>query len=76
MTTSWAYFTQGEWLASAQANVAGFLLAWFSLAVTVIAVRSVVTGYPPSIRIQQVATLSGVAIMVVAFMNWGWRLMA
>ena len=76
MTTSWAYFTQGEWLASAQTNVAGFLLAWFSLAVTVIAVRSVVTGYPPSIRIQQVATLSGVAIMVVAFMNWGWRLMA
>lgn len=76
MTTSWAYFTQGEWLASAQANVAGFLLAWFSLAVTVIAVRSVVTGCPPSIRIQQVATLSGVAIMVVAFMNWGWRLMA
>lgn len=76
MTTSWAYFTRGKWHASAQANVAGFLLAWFSLAVTVIAVRSVVTGCPPSIRNQQRVTLGGVAIMVVAFLNWAWYLMA
>ncbi len=75
MTTSWAYFTQGEWLASAKTNVAGFMLAWFSMAVAVIALRTAFNGCYPSIRTQQIATLSGVAIMVVAVLNWAWRLL-
>lgn len=75
MTTSWAYFTQGQWQASASTNIAGFMLAWYAIGVAAIAAKSVFSRKMPSLRTQQIATLTGFGIGIVAVINWACRLL-
>ncbi len=74
MTTSWAYFTQGRLRASAETNLAGFLLAWFAIGVAWLAARTALTGSIPSIRTQQIGTSAALAIGAVAVVQWVIRL--
>ncbi|MEM8668420.1 MAG: DUF2752 domain-containing protein [Planctomycetota bacterium] len=70
MTTSWAYFTRGEFRSSAATNFAGFLLAWYALMIAGLASRSVISGSVPSYRNQQIATITGFSIGIIALINW------
>ena len=74
MTTSWAYFTKGNWLSSLQVNAGGFLLACLSIATIGIATESVRFGRIPSQRVQKFYALACVAILVVTLLDWIGRL--
>ncbi|WP_145173445.1 DUF2752 domain-containing protein [Rubripirellula lacrimiformis] len=74
MTTSWSYFTRGQWPASAEANIAGFLLALIAVAFSPIAIRAAITGRMPSRGTQRYATLALVSIAAIASVQWLVRL--
>jgi len=74
MTTSWAYFVRGEWLASMSVNFGGFLLALSSLAMTGLFVRSAWTGRLPGIQTQWWITLIMVSIATMTLADWVRRL--
>lgn len=75
MTTSWSYFTRGQWLESAKTNVGGFLLAFFVFYIAWHCVGIVRTGAYPSQSVQKTAATALIAIMVVSFVDWMFRLM-
>lgn len=74
MTTSWAYFVRGEWLASMTVNFGGFLLALASLAMTGLFGRSAWTGRLPGIQTQWWITLIMVSIATITLADWVRRL--
>ena len=76
MTTSWAHFVRGNWIASGRANVGGFLLACLSLVVVLMAIPVIRTGTPPSVTQQQWLTYGLVGVLLVTLMDWVLRLQA
>lgn len=74
MTTSWAHFVRGQFAESVRVNIGGFLLAVFSLVVAFFALRTFWTAGLPSVRIQQAATLTLIAIALVTGVDWLTRL--
>lgn len=76
MTTSWAYFVRGNWVASGRTNLGGFLLACFSLGVVVMSIPVIRTGTPPSITQQKWLTYVLAGVMLVTLLDWAVRLQA
>ena len=74
MTTSWSYFTKGNWIASINTNPGGFLLALLCIAIIVISVQVVRHGRLPSHRIQKGFTIAVVGILIVTLLDWVARL--
>ena len=75
MTTSWAHFTRGQWGQSIRVNPGGFLLALFSLATAVLAIRTVWSGRLPIHQVQAYYTYCLVGIAVITLLDWCARLM-
>ncbi len=76
MTTSWAYFMNGLWSESFQVNSGGFLLAIYSLAFALFALRSAWTGQPPTATSQRLFGFSILVIAAVTLVDWTLRLAA
>ena len=76
MTTSWAYFTRGQWISSATTNLGGFLLAILAVVAAPILLRAAWTSVPPSQSTQNTLVFSLVGVAVVAVADWGYRLLA
>jgi hypothetical protein len=74
MTTSWAYFMNGQWAESFQVNSGGFLLAILSIAFAFCALKSVWTGQLPSTSSQRLMGVSLLAVAAVTFVDWTLRL--
>ncbi len=74
MTTSWSYFTRGQFVSSAQVNSGGFLLAIFSILVAFLALRTFWSARLPTLRAQRQVTVTLVVIGVVTMMDWVMRL--
>jgi len=74
MTTSWAYFVRGEWLASMTVNFGGFLLALTGLATAGLFGKSAWTGRLPGMETQKWMTVVLVTIAVVTIADWGRRM--
>jgi len=74
MTTSWAHFVRGEWLASASVNLGGFLLALAAIATSGLFLHAAWRARMPSIEAQRWLSLAAVAIAVVTITDWGRRL--
>jgi hypothetical protein len=74
MTTSWAYFTRGQFVSSAQVSSGGFLLAIFSVLVGFLALRTFWSGQLPTFRTQRQVTVTLVVIGVVTMLDWAMRL--
>ncbi len=74
MTTSWSYWTRGQWSAAAQANVGGWCLALLALVVAVVAARVTWTGRLPGTRTLTVLGWAVVGSGVVTLTDWLVRL--
>lgn len=74
MTTSWSHFVRGQWWQSASANPGGFLLAIYSLAFALFALRTAKLGRLPSQSAQNTMMLTLIAVAVVAAVDWLFRL--
>lgn len=74
MTTSWAYFVRGEWLASMSVNLGGFLLALCGVASTGVFGRSAWSGRMPGIETQKWMTIAVVAVTLVTILDWSRRM--
>ncbi len=74
MTTSWAYFTRGQWLASMSVNLGCFLLALCGIGTTGLFSRSAWTGRMPGMETQKWMTVAVVAVTVVTILDWSRRL--
>jgi hypothetical protein len=70
MTTSWAYFARGELRASAEANLAGFLLAIYVLWIAFLGIRLILLGRPLGDKTMQAIAYCGAAIFLVAILQW------
>jgi hypothetical protein len=75
MTTSWTHFAQGNWLASLQTNVGGFLLAIFALWIAFLAICAAFSGQPPSEATQKLIAITASGIIAISILQWGYRLM-
>ncbi len=74
MTTSWAYFVRGQWLASMTVSLGGFLLALAAMATTGLFSQSAWSGRLPGRESQKWMTLILVSIAVISLADWGRRL--
>lgn len=74
MTTSWAHFTRGDWVASGRANAGGLSLALFSVVLVGLGCRSAWSGIPPAPRTQRWLMQSLLAAAVVTAIDWAYRL--
>lgn len=76
MTTSWSYWTRGQWWASAKANTGGACLAFLVVAVAIVAGRVVWTGRPPlpqtSLRIGWAIVTVGLVTVVDYIVRLTW----
>jgi hypothetical protein len=75
MTTAWAHFANGSFLAAAQSNLGGMLLAVYSLGCVATGAKMMISGRTPSERVIQIATIALAAIALVTLGEWGLRLM-
>ncbi|WP_261343333.1 DUF2752 domain-containing protein [Novipirellula galeiformis] len=74
MTTSWSYFTRGQWLDSVQVNSGGFLLALVACLGVVLSVICLVKPGVDLMRYQKVAGITALCIALVTFVDWAVRL--
>jgi hypothetical protein len=74
MTTSWAYFVRGQWLASMTVSLGGFLLASAGIVTTGLFCQSAWSGRLPSLASQKWMTVTLVAIAAVTLADWGRKL--
>ena len=74
MTTSWSYFSRGNWLASISTNAGGFLLALLCIALILTAAQVVRCGRLPSPRVQGWLTIAGAGVLAVTLVDWIIRL--
>ena len=74
MTTSWAHFVRGQWIASPRVNLGGFLLAFYALAFAAASLWSAKHGRIPGVRVQQWYTVVLMAIAGITLVDWGVRL--
>ncbi len=76
MTTSWAYFTRGQWQRSFQTNAGGFLLAFYAIYIARLSLAVARSGSLPSNRSIRKLTYVTVAIGTVTVIDWIMRLSA
>ena len=76
MTTSWAHFTRGQWRASAETSVGGFLFAILAAWVAWLAIRTTLTAQIPQPWTQQVTLVAAAGIFAVSLLQWIQRLLA
>lgn len=76
MTTSWAYFTRGEWKRSFQTNAGGFLLAFYAIYIARLSLGVARSGSLPSTQSIRKLTIVTVAIGAVTLVDWILRLSA
>lgn len=74
MTTSWSYWTRGQWWASASANAGGACLAFLVTAIAIVAGRAAWTGQLPLSRTSQRLGWAILAVGVVTLVDWAVRL--
>ena len=74
MTTSWSYFAKGNWLASANTNAGGFLLALLCIAMIATAAQVFRRGHLPSPRVQTWLTIGGAGVLAMTLVDWIIRL--
>ena len=74
MTTSWAHFVRGNWVASARVNTGGLLLAIYALFTIPIAARVAWTKRLPSELILRRGAFALVGIVIVTTIDWVLRL--
>ncbi|MEM9368402.1 MAG: DUF2752 domain-containing protein [Planctomycetota bacterium] len=74
MTTSWAHFVRGAWLASLQSNAAGFLLAALNCGLIFAGVIAIIRGQKPSPPLLRRFAYLAVAAGGVALIDWVARL--
>jgi hypothetical protein len=75
MTTSWSYFTRGQWMDSVRSNLGGFFLAILTVSAAPILLRAAWTSVPPKPQTQNVLVFSLVAVAGIAVADWVWRLL-
>ena len=73
MTTSWAYFSRGEFALSASTNLAGFLLACLAVATAMVAALPLITRKPLSWNAAKACMVAAVAIFGISIIQWLWR---
>ena len=75
MTTSWSLFVRGDWIASVQVNAGGFLLAVIALAYLPASCYLSLRGQASRGGWLSLSLALGlVTALVVAFLQWAWRL--
>jgi hypothetical protein len=75
MTTSWAYLTRGQIPAAMQANVSGTLLGMLAMIGAVWLLVSAARGrWLPWTPTPGVASVAAVLLLVIALVQWVWRL--
>ena len=74
MTTSWAHFVRGQWQTSAAVNLGGFLLAFYCLAASALALSVVRSGQIPGFATQRVLATTLIAVFAITITDWIWRL--
>jgi Protein of unknown function (DUF2752) len=74
MTTSWAYFSQGQFMASATVNLGGFLLAIYSILFALFSLKFSFHGRMPPYAVQKRFAISLLLIVAVTLTNWFFRL--
>ena len=75
MTTSWAHFANGSFVAAAHANLGGMLLAVYSLSCIALACRMTFTGQLPNNRTIQNSTVLLGTIASITLIEWAVRLL-
>ncbi|MDA8746430.1 DUF2752 domain-containing protein [Rubripirellula amarantea] len=73
MTTSWAYFTRGEWRASIESNAGGFMLAILALLVCPVVLRCIWRSVYPSQAQQTWLLFALLAVLAVTIVDWSVR---
>lgn len=74
MTTSWSYWTRGQWWASMKANTGGACLAFLVAVVALMAARVVWTGRPPLPKTTHRIGWAIVTVGLVTVVDWAVRL--
>ena len=75
MTTSYAYFVRGNWLASAYVQPMGFILAVMTATVFWAALYVTLTGKPIHRLLRQVPMVSLLMVLAgLAIAAWGWKI--
>ena len=75
MTTSWSLFVRGEWITSVQINAGGFLLATIALVYLPASCYLCISGRASRGGWLSLALAIALSVaLVVAFVQWGWRL--
>jgi hypothetical protein len=75
MTTSWSYFTRGEFRASLNTNFGGFLFAALGAAISAIAIAQLCRKRPLSTTIQRAFSITAFVIFLISLIQWGGRLL-
>ncbi len=71
MTTAWAHFTRGQWLAGMNANVGGFLLALAAGPLGIWCLVSAVRGAWLAVRPQPIFFICySAAVIIATFSQW------
>jgi len=77
MTTSWAWLVRGRLIESARANVGGMLLGLLAVVGVVWMYASALVGRWVAWKPNEVAlAVVALAVLFVALVQWGWRLLA
>lgn len=76
MTTSWAHFTRGNWGASVETSVGGFLFAMLAAWIAFLGIRTTLSGQMPRSWTQQITLIAAAGIFAVALLQWLQRLLA
>lgn len=70
MTTSWSYFSRGDFQLSVFTNFAGFLLACLAILMGVLAIASIIKKHPIGQRYIRACLIAFVAIFGIAILQW------
>jgi hypothetical protein len=77
MTTAWAWLVRGEVRAALRANASGALMAMLALVGVPWLLASAARGrWLPGTPGPALAAAGAVALVVIALVQWGWRLLA
>lgn len=75
MTTSWAHFANGSFVAAARSNFGGAMLAVYALGCVATGAQMMRSGRTPSDGAIRYGTITLAAIALVTLVEWGVRLM-
>ena len=76
MTTSWAYFTRGQWIASAATNAGGFALALIATVVAPVTTLLAITGRAARRWMLPTLVTALILALAISLADWACRLWA